>query len=575
MKTLSNFLIVLLIVFAFSFNLFAAEIDWQAQNSSGNNIKSIWGASSTKVFAAGEGGVILSYNGTSWAAMTSGTTENLYGIWGVAANSIFAVGDNGTILYYNGTSWSAMTSGTTNNLYGIWGTYAKDVFAVGAGGVILHYNGTSWSTMTSGVTSDLYSVWGGTAKDVFVVGGGGKILYYNGSVWKAMASGTATNLRRVWGTLKSSVYAVGDSGKIIFYNGFTWSNISSGITTNIYGIWGSSTRDIFITTTGGSILHYDGISWDAMVSGVTTDMYNVWGLLGNNVFAVGDTGTILHYGYEFNKLAVDFGGNGLYHYNGTSWTNISKKNASMLKAFGTKLAVKFSDGLYEYDGSSTLISITASSAEGLLGIDSRLYVDLGSSGLSEYKNGTLTQISALNPTALSNYNNKLVAKFSDGLYQYDGTSWTKITSTASEDMIGVGANLYVDFGAKGVYKYKTSWTQIATNNPTMLGSYNNKLVGKFSTGLHEYDGSKWTRISTAAAENIISMGNNLYVDFGKSGLYKYDGTKWIQIAKDNPVSIISYSNKIVGKFLSYIYEYNGTKWTRTATTPSENMVAIK
>ncbi|MFQ5826374.1 MAG: PKD domain-containing protein, partial [Dehalococcoidia bacterium] len=67
------------------------------------------------------------------------TTNPLYGVWGSSATDVFAVGIGGTIVHYNGTSWSAMSSGTTDLLWGVWGSSATDVFAVGIGGIILHY----------------------------------------------------------------------------------------------------------------------------------------------------------------------------------------------------------------------------------------------------------------------------------------------------------------------------------------------------------------------------------------------------------------------------------------------------
>jgi len=48
----------------------------------------------------------------------------------------------GIILHYDGSSWNAMTSGTTNNLRGIWGSSSSDIdiFVVGDWGTILHYS---------------------------------------------------------------------------------------------------------------------------------------------------------------------------------------------------------------------------------------------------------------------------------------------------------------------------------------------------------------------------------------------------------------------------------------------------
>ncbi len=74
--------------------------------------------------------------------MTSGTSKFLYSVWGSSGSDVFAVGDYGTILHYDGSTWSSIPSGTTNYLLGIWGSSGSDVFVVGDHGTILHYDGT-------------------------------------------------------------------------------------------------------------------------------------------------------------------------------------------------------------------------------------------------------------------------------------------------------------------------------------------------------------------------------------------------------------------------------------------------
>ena len=95
-----------------------------------------------------------------WSAMTSGTTNNLNGLWGSSGSDVFAVGDSGTILHYDGTAWSAVPSPTTDNLNGIWGNSATHAFAVGDNGTILQYDGLNWLTVPSTTTNNLNSVWG-------------------------------------------------------------------------------------------------------------------------------------------------------------------------------------------------------------------------------------------------------------------------------------------------------------------------------------------------------------------------------------------------------------------------------
>jgi hypothetical protein len=153
----------------------------------------------------------------AWSAMTSGTTNELDAIWGSSASDVFAVGDAGTILHYNGSAWSAMSSGTNENLFRIWGSSTFDVFIVGRNGTILHYNGSAWGTMTSGTTNDLGAIWGDSATDVFAVDYDSTILHYDGSTWSTMSSVTTNPLSDVWGSSATNVFAVGEAGTILHY----------------------------------------------------------------------------------------------------------------------------------------------------------------------------------------------------------------------------------------------------------------------------------------------------------------------------------------------------------------------
>ena len=147
----------------------------------------------------------------NWTQMESGTNTDLYEVGGGSGDDVFAVGDGGTILHYDGTGWSSMASGTTVSLSGVWGSAPDNVFAVGDGGTILHYDGTGWSSIASGTTADLRTVWGASASDVFAGGTDSTILYYNGSRWAPTPtpSGIPASITQLWGTNASNVYAAG------------------------------------------------------------------------------------------------------------------------------------------------------------------------------------------------------------------------------------------------------------------------------------------------------------------------------------------------------------------------------
>jgi hypothetical protein len=84
-----------------------------------------------------------------------------------------------------------------------------------------------------------------------------------------------------------------------------------------------------------------------------------------------------------------------------------------------------------------------------------------------------------------------------GLYLYDGTTWTQLTSNGGvQDLIGVSSDLYTDYGTAGLWKYNGAWSPIGSADANRLGTYGEKLVANFPAyGLYEYDGSTWVSLT--------------------------------------------------------------------------------
>jgi len=275
---------------------FNVGASWIGQTSGTENLLyGVWGSSGSDVFAVGEAGTIVRYNGEAWTTQPSPTSDNLYAVWGSSPIDVFAVGGRvGTILHYDGETWTEQTKDGTDSLFGVWGTSHSNVFAVGYQGTILHYDGTSWARQTSGTESWLHGVWGSSGSDVFAVGVSGTILHYDGTQWSPLTSGTDSALQGVWGASGTDVFAVGSGGQILHYNGSTWTSQATGVAERQLGVWGASGSDVFAVGNGGTILRYDGSSWTREVSGTFFALWGVWGANASDIFAVGLRGTVLH-----------------------------------------------------------------------------------------------------------------------------------------------------------------------------------------------------------------------------------------------------------------------------------------
>lgn len=270
------------------------EGTWSVMNSpTSHALYEVWGASGSDVFAVGDNGTILHYDGSNWALMLSETSQSLYSIWDASGSDVFAVGDNGTIMHYDGTSWNLMASGTVNALYGIWGFSGSDVFTVGSNGTILHYDGSNWEIMDSGISSDLYAVWGflgnypewgflGTGICVYATGDNGALLAYNGIAWSQMEVSTQEAICDIGGIVSTFI----DEDNCTIFDGYYFTVGSNGLHL-------VQKSDIKMCDTGGAI----GIScWQAQLPATSQDLHGIWVIAPSHLISVGDNGTILYHG---------------------------------------------------------------------------------------------------------------------------------------------------------------------------------------------------------------------------------------------------------------------------------------
>jgi hypothetical protein len=208
----------------------------------------IWGQSLHELWAVGEKLTLLRVDpktctwvvwdietdlGSTLYNKLSGFT--LWGIWGSSAGNVFAVGEQGTILHFNGTKWSQEPSGITQVLRAVGGS-ASHVFAVGYGAKLLHRVAKGvWKGWTPGigVGNALMGISGkvpGTTPGgtwAYYAVGVNSFVYHDGAAsttfsdvagWKS-SCWSANNWQAVWGAPapvvnKPEVVLVGQGGAV-------------------------------------------------------------------------------------------------------------------------------------------------------------------------------------------------------------------------------------------------------------------------------------------------------------------------------------------------------------------------
>jgi hypothetical protein len=206
--------------------------EWVERRVTPPDLPTIWGNSTTDVWAAGTRSGILHWNGTSWRRIANpGMGETIWGLWGTGPNNVYAVGDDGLCMRWNGTSWRRIDlpipSGTALN--DIWGSGSNDIWIVGDDALVVRYNGTNWTTLpTTGVNS-LWSVWGSSSNNVWMVGELGYMLRWDGTKLDEFGSGGSVLYTRIRGFSANKSWLIG-AGSVYAWDGTRWSAASSMLT---------------------------------------------------------------------------------------------------------------------------------------------------------------------------------------------------------------------------------------------------------------------------------------------------------------------------------------------------------
>ena len=277
---------------------------WHHPLPQGNALLGMWGTGRSDIWAVGDGGTALHYDGQTWALQNTGTKTNLNGVYAPAAGAAVVVGDGGLVLRWNGSSLASEPSGTLSNLNSVWGASASNVFAVGDTGTIIRNMGSGWVPMSSGTTNNLYRVSGSAADNVWAVGQSGTVRSYAGTSWNTVAGPSMAPIADVWTSGPSDVWVVGgttssDCG-LGRWNGTSWAT-SNTCKFGLTALWGSSASEIWF---GGAekvvtrIVNGDltkPLTRDILGSGITKfpTYTSAWGPAAGEVYLTTSGGTII------------------------------------------------------------------------------------------------------------------------------------------------------------------------------------------------------------------------------------------------------------------------------------------
>jgi hypothetical protein len=165
---------------------------WEAQTSAQHKFNDVW-YNGTSAVAVGDNG------GLGWYGRDEGgledldgeggwifdevpdTNAHLYGVHGTSFNNVWAVGQAGTVLHWNGVSWQQFELGTSANMWSVWSPANDVAYIVGQNGRAYQIDGTEVKALNTGIDNVLYAVTGTTEANIWATGARGVAIQYPSS----------------------------------------------------------------------------------------------------------------------------------------------------------------------------------------------------------------------------------------------------------------------------------------------------------------------------------------------------------------------------------------------------------
>lgn len=295
-------------------------------------IHALWGRSREDLWAVGWMGLILHHNGLEWtkvqgcavdaAGKYSGAAENtpLFAIAGRSDGKVWAVGDLGTILHYDGSCWVAETSQTRAHLRCVAELPDGRMLAAGGDGTVLvRDDDGTWQTQACKIHSNFNAALPLPDGQVLLAGGRyfidangfrGDLVLWDGKEFTKLFGRADFSRFRDLSAYRDGVVTVGDAGQIHLFRDGRIDRVDSGTPHDLLGVLclpGGEALAMgdFGTVLAGRAGALEAFSpyvapkeaapaWEPMRSGTDRQLWGLWhDQTRNELYACGEEGTVL------------------------------------------------------------------------------------------------------------------------------------------------------------------------------------------------------------------------------------------------------------------------------------------
>lgn len=295
--------------------------DWTNPQPHGKRVEAVWGLAQNDVWAVGEEGLVMHFDGLSWTTEDRPTQSALLALWGLNRDDVWAVGNEG-VFHFDGSSWALRLA--KPGLVTVWASGPDDVWAAGPFGAA-HWNGNDWEedTPTTSLAAT-NSLWGSARTDLWFAGDG--IRHWDGSSWISVLSpakleetgcsviewadqptASRPDPAVYWGSIRgrssSDVWATtgikpNGAACVVHFDGQNWSEVtkSTGGLRTLFGVPG--TDDVWALREDWTLARWNGVTWTAVSTPTTPDLLAFSGSSEDDIWGVGPGFSTQHWDGE-------------------------------------------------------------------------------------------------------------------------------------------------------------------------------------------------------------------------------------------------------------------------------------
>ena len=490
---------------------------WMRPRPTGNIIENIQGSAPSDLWAGGNAGTALHWDGHAWSGHpVTGEVYDVAGLLSLGQNDVWAIGQDG-FFHWDGADW---TLSLKLEAAAISGTGPSNAWAITSGGELMSLQQTGWGPRGPVGNDSCATIWASSPTDVWI--GCATMIHYDGTSFTD--TGTVPGAFQMSGSGASEVWAATPNGAW-HWNGTTWAQ--AGLAgTILYDISVRAAGDVWAIDQEDALHHWQGSSWQQTWQGQPSTTRCVFAAPGADVWVGGTDGLLLRgdgttmapatdtpatpvawargsTGVAPNHLWITTD-SGVQVWDGTAWTTMPGTSG---KAY-TQIWASAVDDVWMVDNDFVLWRWDGSTLHNMLSFP-----------------GFLTGSAA----------NDVWASYQ----HWDGTSWTVTGAgdsgyTQTAEWASGPSDAWI-VGSDGYIKHwdGTSWTRMTGFGTLRLAAVwgtgpSDVWVGGDNEQVSRWDGQKWTPLHNVSGNPQVNgfagVPGDVWILGGATGALHWDGT---------------------------------------------------